>query len=151
MAANKAPILAVCGFKNSGKTTLIEALLPHLAAAGLRVAVIKHDGHDFTPDVPGSDSWRHSRAGAVGVAVYSPERWMVTRRGQTTPEDLAAHFPDAHLILMEGGKNGPWPKLALTRNMEPGWDPQQVVAWVEPNDDPAGVAQLIWDWRERHG
>ena len=51
-------ILAVSGVKNSGKTTLITKLLPGLKKRGLQVAVIKHDGHDFEADVPGTDSWK---------------------------------------------------------------------------------------------
>ena len=62
-------MVAVSGVKNSGKTTLIEAMLPHLTAAGLSVAVIKHDGHTFRPDDPAPDTGRHFAAGACGTAL----------------------------------------------------------------------------------
>ena len=65
-------VLAVSGAHNSGKTTLLEKLLPVLRSRGLKVGIIKHDGHDFTPDVPGTDSFRLREAGAEGVAVYWP-------------------------------------------------------------------------------
>ena len=64
-------ILAVSGVKNSGKTTLITKLLPELKKRGLQVAVIKHDGHDFEADVPGTDSWKYAQAGADGTCVFS--------------------------------------------------------------------------------
>ena len=57
-------VLAVSGVHNSGKTTLLEKLLPVLRSRRLKVGVIKHDGHDFTPDVPGTDSYRLREAGA---------------------------------------------------------------------------------------
>ena len=59
-------VLAVSGLHNSGKTTLLEKLLPALRSRGLKVGIIKHDGHDFTPDVPGTDSYRLREAGAEG-------------------------------------------------------------------------------------
>ena len=71
-------MLAVSGAHNSGKTTLLEKLIPLLRARGLKVGVIKHDGHDFTPDVPGTDSFRLREAGAEGVAVFSGSRYLLT-------------------------------------------------------------------------
>ena len=55
-ALKRPAVLAVSGVHNSGKTTLLEKLLPVLRSRGLKVGVIKHDGHDFTPDVPGTDA-----------------------------------------------------------------------------------------------
>ena len=78
MSARKPFVAAISGIKNSGKTTFLEHLVPVLRARGLRVAVIKHDGHDFTPDVPGTDSFRMRQAGADGVAVYSGHQWMLS-------------------------------------------------------------------------
>ena len=71
-------VVAVSGVKNSGKTTLIEGMLPHLAAAGLSVAVVKHDGHTFLPDVPGTDTGRFLAAGAYDP--YSRSRDGIVRR-----------------------------------------------------------------------
>ena len=78
---NKA-IAAVSGVKNSGKTTLMEKLIRVLTGRGLQVAAVKHDGHDFTPDVPGTDSWRFGQAGACGYAIYSPWRYQLVRQTQ---------------------------------------------------------------------
>ena len=74
----KPPVIAVCGVKNSGKTSLIEKLIPILRRQGLKIAVIKHDGHDFEPDVPGTDSARLRQAGACAAAVFSDKRYMIT-------------------------------------------------------------------------
>ena len=82
-------VLAVSGLHNSGKTTLLEKLLPALRSRGLKVGVIKHDGHDFTPDVPGTDSYRLREAGAEGVAVYSGQRYLLTEAFRLTEQDLA--------------------------------------------------------------
>jgi len=110
------PVVAISGIKNSGKTTLLEGILPVLRRKGLAVAVIKHDGHDFTPDVPGTDSYRLRSAGAYGVAVYSDYRYMLTaQHPKVTPKDLARQFKEADLILVEGCKHTAYPKLEVVR------------------------------------
>jgi molybdopterin-guanine dinucleotide biosynthesis protein MobB len=110
------PVVAVCGAKNSGKTTLLEGVLPILKEWGIRTAVIKHDGHDFAPDVPGTDSFRLREAGAYGTAVYSDRRYMLTaERSSPALEEIAAAFRDADLILLEGGKQMPCPKIEVVR------------------------------------
>ena len=79
-------VLAVSGVHNSGKTTLLEKLIPLLRARGLKVGVIKHDGHDFTPDVPGTDSYRLREAGAEEACVLITDSWAeiaeYIRRGE---------------------------------------------------------------------
>lgn len=112
-------VFAVSGFKNTGKTTLITRLVPELIRRGHQVAVIKHDGHDFTPDVPGTDSFRHQTAGAYGTAVYSKHRFMVTK--PWTHEDvhfLIQMFPEADIILIEGLKNSSYPKYVCNYPQE---------------------------------
>ncbi len=111
----KPVVVAVSGVKNSGKTTLIEGMLPLLTAWGLEVAVIKHDGHSFEADPPGSDTGRHFRAGACGTAIFDGEKVKIVRRGPFREEDLMACFPEADLILLEGLKGSHWPKLELVR------------------------------------
>jgi molybdopterin-guanine dinucleotide biosynthesis protein MobB len=111
------PLIAVCGLKKSGKTTLLEGLIPALTRKGLRIAAVKHDGHDFIPDVPRTDSFRLKSAGAFGVAVYSRNRWMAVKdAADTTAEQMAEFFPDADLILLEGGKSLSCPKIETVRN-----------------------------------
>lgn len=109
-------IVAVSGVKNSGKTTFIEAVIPILNNMGLRVAVIKHDGHEFTPDVPGTDSYRYRQAGAWGSAVYSASRYLVVKEEPDVDEQkLIGLFAEADLILLEGLKNSDYPKIELVR------------------------------------
>ena len=115
--AKHSPIIAVCGRKNAGKTTLITRILPYLCERGLAVATIKHDGHDFEADIPGTDTRRHSDAGAYATAIYSDYRYMLVKKCQNTdPKDLAGFFPEADLILLEGGKNSSYPKIEVIRS-----------------------------------
>ena len=117
MGASAMTMIAVCGIKNSGKTTLIESLVSCLKARGKRVAVIKHDGHDFSCDLPGTDSARFSEAGAYGVAVFSAERIFVHKAGCGEDEHvLSALFPEADIILIEGLKDSEYPKIEVIRS-----------------------------------
>ena len=72
----KPVVFAVSGVKNSGKTTLIEKIIPKLKEHGLKVATIKHDGHDFEGDVEGTDTYKHKRAGAYGTAIFSKNKFI---------------------------------------------------------------------------
>lgn len=125
---SKAKIVAVCGKKNSGKTTLITRLVPELTERGYKVAVIKHDGHDFTCDVPGTDSYKFSQTGAYGVAVFSENRMFIQRIGTgETEKELITMFPEADIILLEGFKNYPYPKIEIVRegiSSQPVSDPE---------------------------
>ena len=112
---SKPVIVAVSGVKNSGKTTLITQMLPFFSAAGLRTAVIKHDGHSFQPDPPDTDTGRFMAAGAAGAAIFDGEICKVIRRQAVTEKFLIAQFPEADLILLEGFKASGWPKLELVR------------------------------------
>ena len=122
-------VFAVSGEKNSGKTTLIEALLPILKERGYRVAVIKHDGHSFEPDVPGTDTRRFFDAGAVGTAVYDGEKFMLVKRQAVDERQLFEAFPDADIILIEGLKHSGYPKVFLTAG---DWqDPEKTADAIE--------------------
>lgn len=113
-------IYAITGYKNSGKTTLMERLIEELTRRGYRVATIKHDGHDFAPDVPHTDSWRHRQAGAYGTAVFSANRFMITKECQEIEETaLFAAFPEADIILIEGLKHSTYPKTVCRYPEEP--------------------------------
>lgn len=133
------PVLAVSGSKNTGKTTCLENIVKILSAAGLRLAVIKHDGHDFVPDTPGTDSFRMKAAGAYGTVVYSAGRFSMTKDERDHgAEDFFRYFPEADLILLEGQKASAWPKLETLRreiSAQPVCRPETVIAYVK-------------DWRE---
>lgn len=132
------PVVAVSGVKNSGKTSLLTALIPLLRGEGLKVGVIKHDGHDFSPDVPGSDSFRLREAGAETVAVYSPNRYMVTaERAGLGTDDLRPYFSGLDIILLEGGKDSPHPKIEVLRqavSREPVCRPETLLALCTDTD-----------------
>lgn len=123
--------IAISGYKNSGKTTLIENIIPILSEHNLNVAVVKHDGHDYTPDVPGTDSFRHFNSGAYGTAVFSDTKFSVTKRCSNLSLDmLCAYFDDADIILCEGFKFEPIPKLFILSENNPIVDNEHVVAWI---------------------
>lgn len=112
-------VFAVSGYKNSGKTTLIAGLIPELRSRGYRVAVIKHDGHDFESDVPGTDSYRFQKAGAYGTAVYSSKRLMVTKEYDRPDERMLMEaFGEADIILIEGLKDSSYPKYVCNYPQE---------------------------------
>lgn len=115
------PILGLAAWSGTGKTTLLEQLLPALGHAGIRSAVIKHAHHSFDVDQPGKDSHRLRQAGATPMLVASRQRLalMLETPGEEDA-DLAMLVrmvmplqPD--LILVEGFKEWPLPKLELHR------------------------------------
>lgn len=113
----KTQIFAISGVKNSGKTTLITRILPILTEQDFIVATIKHDGHDFNADVPGTDTYRHFHAGAYGTAIFSDSKFMVVKQqAHMTEEQLMDWFPEADLILLEGFKTCPYRKIELIRS-----------------------------------
>lgn len=129
--AKKPPVVAISGVKNSGKTTLLEKLLPILCEKGLNVAVIKHDGHTFDADVEGTDSHRLRKAGAYGTAVFCDTHYMVIKSRATTGEFLQLCFPEADLILCEGFKNSSYAKIEVVRKGNsdtPVCDPKTLLA-----------------------
>ena len=136
---NEAAVLAVSGVKNSGKTTLIERLIPLLAARGLRVAVIKHDGHSYTPDTPGTDSYRYFQAGACASVVYDHEKYTLSQRATVDETHFMNMLPEADLILLEGFKASSYPKLEIVRrsvSREPVCEPASCLAYVSDVDYP---------------
>jgi molybdopterin-guanine dinucleotide biosynthesis protein MobB len=107
-----APVLAVCGWSGSGKTTLLEAVLPRLAAAGLRVAVLKHDAHGVEVDREGKDSDRLFRAGA-DLLLRSPGEAFARWHGLSLAAALDLLAAEHDLVLVEGHKDTPLPKAWL--------------------------------------
>ena len=85
-------IFAVSGYKNTGKTTLITGIIPILTEKGYQVAVIKHDGHEFESDVPGTDSYQHQKAGAYGTAVFSKVSFLSQNGFRKLPQKCCFLF-----------------------------------------------------------
>ena len=113
--AGSPPTVVCMGWSGSGKTTFLEKLIPALTARGLRIAVLKHDGHGFQMDKPGKDTWRFARAGAAAVAIAGPNGWAVLSPDRIELEALRDKLPPADLILAEGYKNSGYPKLEVHR------------------------------------
>ena len=125
-------VLGVIGWSGSGKTTLLEYLVAQLAAAGMRVNVIKHSHHDIVLEPPHKDSARLRMAGAAEVMVASPYRFAIQHelRGAPEPalEDHLARLAPADLTLVEGYKWAAIPKLEVFR-------PELGRAPMYPDDD----------------
>jgi len=112
-------VYGVTGWKNSGKTTLVERLVAEITGRGLTVSTIKHAHHGFDADHPGKDSYRHRAAGAAQVLVASPDRWalMSELRGAETPSlaALLGRLDPVDLVLVEGYKRDRHPKIEARR------------------------------------
>ena len=155
--------MSIVGRSNTGKTTLIEKLIPELRRRGCRVATIKHNIHGFDIDHEGKDSWRHKKAGARLTVVASPQRIAViedVNKDYKLAELRDRYIRDVDIILSEGFKVNPHPKIEVIRS-EMKHDPlctaeDNLMAIVsnEPVergvpcfdiDDIEGVANLIED------
>lgn len=112
------PVVQIVGYKNSGKTTLVAALVRLLKAEGYRVGTAKHDAHDFTMDHPGTDTWEHQEAGADVTAISSSSRTAVLSNQSATLEQLLAHMLHLDIVLVEGFKQEQYPKLVLIRRAD---------------------------------
>jgi molybdopterin-guanine dinucleotide biosynthesis protein B len=112
------PIISIVGRSDSGKTTLIEKLVPELTRRNYRIATVKHDVHGFEVDQEGKDSWRHKKAGAHTVVIASPNRVALIRdveKDLTLEEIREKLIQDVDLILSEGYKKDVQPKIEVFR------------------------------------
>lgn len=144
----------IVGKKNSGKTTLVAALVRHLTAAGLRIGTVKHTHHRHTLDTPGKDSFRHHEAGAAVVGILSKERNAVfwendgQRSSSSKYEHMAPLFADCDLVLVEGDSQSDGLKVEVWRaanHQKPlAADDPSIVAIVtdDPLDLQAAVREL---------
>ncbi len=112
-------VFGLAGWSGSGKTTMMQRLLPELIGRGLSVSTMKHAHHQFDVDQPGKDSYVHRSAGATEVMVASANRWALMRehRGAAEPSaaELMRHMTPVDLVLIEGFKREPHPKLEIHR------------------------------------
>jgi len=112
------PIVSIVGTSHSGKTTLIEKLVAELTRRGFRVATVKHSHHGFDIDHQGKDTWRHKQAGAVATVAASPGRIVLiqdTAKDHDLGEIRDLYIHDADILLAEGYKQNPHPKIEVCR------------------------------------
>lgn len=113
-------VIGVAGFKNAGKTTLVEKLVTELTRRGHRISTVKHAHHSFDIDHEGRDSFRHRKAGASEVAVVSRHRWAVIHelRDEADPslDDILAKLAPCDLVIVEGYKRDTHDKIEV-RNL----------------------------------
>lgn len=136
------PVVSVVGKSDSGKTTLLEKLIGRLTERGYRVASVKHHVHDFDIDVPGKDSWRHGRAGAVVTLVSSPGKLGMVRQvdRETSLDELLQFAGDVDIMLTEGYRRAGSVRIEVSRrsrSTELVCDPSEVFALVTDNDELA--------------
>ncbi|HGY9594792.1 TPA: bifunctional molybdopterin-guanine dinucleotide biosynthesis adaptor protein MobB/molybdopterin molybdotransferase MoeA [Vibrio campbellii] len=127
------PILGFAAYSGTGKTTLLEALLPKLTEAGLRIGMLKHAHHNFDVDQPGKDSHRLRKAGASQMLISSRNRFALmteTPESESEFDYLLTRFDEDKLdvVLVEGCKNIAFPKIELHRE-------EVGKPWLHPNDE----------------
>ncbi len=110
-------VISIVGRSQTGKTTLIEKLIPVLKRRGYKIGTIKHSHHIFDFDKSGKDSWRHKDAGAETVIVASPGKIaMVKNDDRGSLDDLLKFFDDLDLVITEGYKKEAKPKIEVVRS-----------------------------------
>lgn len=154
------PVVSVVGKSNTGKTTFLEKLITELKKRGYKVAVIKHNVHDFEIDHPGKDTYRHAQAGADAVVIASSHKMAIVKK---LDEELSVYEVIDTLgfrydiILTEGYKRGPFPKIEVSRkeaSQELISEESELIAIVTDNvfaidrphfglDDAKGVADFL--------
>jgi molybdopterin-guanine dinucleotide biosynthesis protein B len=143
-------VLGVIGWSGSGKTALLVALIPLLRGRGISVSTIKHTHHGFDMDRPGKDSYRHREAGAHEVLVASTHRWALLHEVEGAEPPLPAllqKLEPVDLVLVEGFKSHPFPKLEVYRAVlgkPPIWpDSPDVVAVASDTEPDTGGRTLL--------
>jgi molybdopterin-guanine dinucleotide biosynthesis protein len=132
-------LVAVVGKSDSGKTTLMERLLPELTRLGLGVATVKHDAHSFDIDHPGKDSYRHGAAGAEAYVVSSPTRIAyvgAVHQELSLPDIVGRFFADMDLVVAEGYKRSAPNRVEIFR---------QAAGHAEPLCAPGESLALVTD------
>lgn len=146
-------VIAIVGSGDTGKTTLIEKLIPELMRRGFRVGTVKHVAHMFDVDPAGKDSWRHAAAGAGTVAVDADDRLLLQKRVTRMPDTerlqkiVHDYFDDTDIVLAEGYKSAHVPKLEVFRlasGRQPvcGSDPYLLAIITDEDFEISGVSRL---------
>ena len=139
------PVVTVIGKSKSGKTALLEKLIPALRQRGYRVGTVKHHSHSgFEIDQPGKDSWRHAQAGSQHVVIAAPDKIASYRFTETEAslDEVLAQFRDVDIILVEGYKQAGKPSIEVVsagRSLELISSPEQRIAVT--TDTPLEISE----------
>ncbi|MBD3610240.1 MAG: molybdopterin-guanine dinucleotide biosynthesis protein B [Gammaproteobacteria bacterium] len=160
------PLIGVVAYSGTGKTTLLEKVLPLISHGGIRLGVIKHAHHSFEMDTPGKDSYRLREAGAQQMLLASNKQWVLmqqhTLEDEPRLQDCVNRLDQSQLdlIIIEGFKHEAYPKIELHRPslgkdlIYPTDDTVKAIATDEPDkldtqlpildiNDPAAIANYI--------
>lgn len=151
------PIISIVGKKNSGKTTLLERLIPALGRRGFRVGTLKHHHcGSFEADTPGKDSWRHAKAGAVlsGIVASGKIGLFLELQSPMRPEEIVRLFADrVDVVLTEGFAQAGFPKIEIIRqangNSPLSMEADQLLALVTDGEWDLDVPRFGLDEIER--
>lgn len=141
-------IIGIVGWKNSGKTRMVAALVAELTGRGWKVSTVKHAHHAFYIDKPGADSWQHRQAGASEVAIVSERRWALMHentRNESEPslDEIVGKLSPCDLVLVEGYKRGDHDKIEIRRAAS------ETAAPLAPDD--ANIVAVIGDAAQTDG
>jgi len=143
------PIISIVGKSDTGKTTLLEKMIPELKKRGYRVATIKHHVHWFEIDQPGKDTWRHAQAGSDVVVIAAPNRLAMIRNleAELTIDQIVEMIPDVDIIFTEGYKRGDKRKIEVSRRERSRElictrDELLALATDQPHPEMAGIPQF---------
>lgn len=159
------PVVSVVAKSGTGKTTFLEKLVPALKARGLKVGILKHHGHPTPFDIPGKDTYRMAQAGAarvVGSSAVQTARFTMEDGATDLDAVIADHFAGMDLVLTEGYKRGPYPKIEVHRSQRSDellCEPDELLLLVTDKvwkiarpqfalDDAEGVADWLVRWLE---
>lgn len=151
------PVYVFAAYSDVGKTSYLEKLIPLLRSAGLRIGVIKHDVHGIQLDTAGKDTWRFTKAGADVVSVASKSGYALFAQEPVSLDELIRQLSHVDMILVEGYKSAPYPKIALFRSASGkslAVDPRACFAIITdeqmdvpcptfPLDDPRAFAEYL--------
>lgn len=116
------PVISIVGKQNTGKTTLIELIIPLLKRKGHRVGTIKYNIPSFEIDYEGKDTYRYYQAGADVVSISSPKKLATIKRVNRRPPSIRdiveTHYRDVDIVLVEGYKNWQYPYIEIQNNQQ---------------------------------
>ncbi len=144
-------IYGVVGYKNAGKTGLMERLVTEITGRGFSVSTLKHAHHSFDVDHPGKDSYRHRHAGAHQVLLSSRTRWalMTEMRGddEVPLADLLTRLNPVDLVLVEGYKRDSHAKIEAYRGVtgNPLIASEDATIRAVASDTPLEISQPVFD------